>query len=396
MKIKYLLNVIAGMLAMSVLTSCESKKNNDEPLQPKPDTESVTIVYAVNNSSLASDFVDDSQEMLLGMEKVDGDRNKLLVFHTVSSQENGLFEAVKKDGKWEWQQVKQYERVTTATDPEVFHKALTDACNMYPDIPRTLIMWGHGTSWTPYFTDHTPRRGVQKGDGLECYGYGGENGDGGTKWMDIDDLAKAIPHGEFQTIWFDCCYMSSAEVAYQLRNKAQTLVAYPTEVWDKGLNYDDVLPFIMSKTPSLEKAASVFYEYYSSNHDPVTVAIWDLTKIDLLADCIADILKAYPDILTYADVAEGNISNYRRGNGAGYYDLRQLMNLRCDGNAELLESLDKALEQTIKMHLCSNTDFNGRPWPDVELSGVSMHNFRDNGTEEDEFYKTLDWYKNVY
>lgn len=71
-------------------------------------------------------------------------------------------------------------------------------------------------------------------------------------------LADAIPDGVFDFIWFDACYMSGIETAYELRDKCDTFVAYPTEVYTPGMPYNLTIPYILKETPDLKSAASEF------------------------------------------------------------------------------------------------------------------------------------------
>ena len=84
----YLPPIIAGVL----LTASCSK---DDP-KPKPASgvESMTLIYAVNRSSLSSDFSDDSREMLSAMAASGDEAHKLLLFRTDSESKCGLYEAV--------------------------------------------------------------------------------------------------------------------------------------------------------------------------------------------------------------------------------------------------------------------------------------------------------------
>ena len=49
----------------------------------------------------------------------------------------------------------------------------------------------------------------------EVYAFGGEyveeDNVRNTVYIDLDQLADAIPDGKFDMIWFDCCYMSCIE-----------------------------------------------------------------------------------------------------------------------------------------------------------------------------------------
>ena len=135
------------------LTSCN---HNEEP--ETADVESLTIVYAINNSSLSSDFKSDCKEMLDAMKDIDAERNKLMVFRMDNNTSCALYEPEFKNGVWDWRQIQKYDRQTTSTDPAVLERVVWDACSRYPDVHRTLMFWGHGSAWTPEFTDHQPTK----------------------------------------------------------------------------------------------------------------------------------------------------------------------------------------------------------------------------------------------
>lgn len=392
------------IIIISLLTvlcaGCKHSKNEPEP-EPQPvNPDGVTIVYAINKSSLSGNFMQDTAEMKAAMVNVDMSRQRLLVYLTESTSKTGLYELqqIGKKKVLAWRKVKEYDRQQTSTAPAVIKRVIADALSVYPDAEHSLIFWGHGTAWTPGFSGHETRNGGLAEVPAQ-YGYGGEYGKGNEwQWAEITDIADAIPDGAFRTIWFDCCYMSSIEVAYQLRNKTKMYVAYPTEVWDEGLNYNDVLPYIMRKNQDLTRAAAEFYSYYNDKSDAVTVSVMDMSKIEAVAEATRALMQQYPDNL---DKVRG-VSDYRRKSihnpdGYGYYDMMQLLKLKDQG--ELWQGVQDSMNRFVVYHAESSRDFNNRQWVQTPLCGVSMHSLGEYGQKEadhEPFYRTLDWYKAVY
>lgn len=372
---------------MMLMSSC-GKKREPEPV-PSADIKRVTLVYAVNYSSLSSIFGLNTADMLRALEKAEKGADRLLVYRTDSPESTGLYEAVNSNGIWNWKLLREYQRNTTSTNPEKLNKVLEDVCAIYPGVKRTLYFWGHGTSWTPYFSSHLTGHDKQRHKLVAPQGFGGEYAGTSTDWMDLDGLADAIPDNAFDIIWFDCCYMSSMEVAYELRDKAEYLIAYPSEVWDKGLNYADAMPPMLREMPDIKESAQTFFEYYNKS-TAVTVAVMDLGKIEPVAAAVARI------VADFDWTRPVNTSNYRRGGSEAYHDLRQLMAERAADNPEYTAELDRALADFIIYHDHSQTDFNGRKWLNPDLSDISVYNFRDASTQADRYYQTLDWYKAVY
>lgn len=385
--------IIISLLTV-LLSGCKHTKNEPEPQPVNPD--GVTIVYAINKSSLSGNFMQDTAEMKAAMASVDMSRQRLLVYLTESSSKTGLFELQqigKKNKVLAWRKVKEYDRQQTSTAPAVMKRVISDALAVYPDAEHSLIFWGHGTAWTPGFSDHETRSDAPA-DVPAQHSYGGEYGKGNEwQWAEITDIANAIPDGAFKTIWFDCCYMSSIEVAYQLRNKTQMYVAYPTEVWDEGLNYNEVLPYIMRKNQDLTGGAAEFYSYYNSKSDAVTVSVMDMNRIEAVAQATRALMQQYPDEISKVT----GVSNYRRGGTYGYYDMMQLLKLKDQG--ELWQGVQDSMNRFVVYHAESSKDFNNRQWVQTPLCGVSMHSLGEYGQKEadhEPLYRTLAWYKAVY
>lgn len=389
------------IIIISLLTvlcaGCKHSKSEPEP-EPQPvNPDGVTIVFAINKSSLSGNFMQDTAEMKAAMVSVDMSRQRLLVYLTESASKTGLYELQqigKKNKVLTWRKVKEYDRQQTSTAPAVMKRVISDALAVYPDAEHSLIFWGHGTAWTPGFSDHETRNGTPANIPAQ-HSYGGEYGDDprNPEWAEITDIADAIPDGAFRTIWFDCCYMSSIEVAYQLRNKTKMYVAYPTEVWDEGLNYNDVLPYIMRKNQDLTGAAAEFYSYYNDKSDAVTVSVMDMNRIEAVAQATRALMQQYPDEIGKVT----GVSNYRRGGTYGYYDMMQLLKLKDQG--ELWQGVQDSMNRFVVYHAESSKDFNNRQWVQTPLCGVSMHSLGEYGQREathEEFYRTLDWYKAVY
>ena len=170
-------------------------------------------------------------------------------------------------------------------------------------------------------------------------------------------------------------------------------MAYPTEVWDEGLNYNEVLPYIMRKNQDLVGGAAEFYSYYNSKNDAVTVSVMDMNRIEAVAQATRALMQQYPDEIGKVT----GVSNYRRGGTYGYYDMMQLLKLKDQG--DLWQGVQDSMNSFVIYHAESSKDFNNRQWVQTPLCGVSMHSLGEYGQKEadhEPFYRTLDWYKAVY
>ncbi|MDR2286916.1 MAG: hypothetical protein LBE04_05520, partial [Prevotellaceae bacterium] len=164
------------------------------------------------------------------------------------------------------QTIKTYSEFNSA-DPATVNKLLGEIIEMYPSESYGLILWSHGTSWLP--------SGVQ----LKSFVIDG------NKQMNIPDLAEALPV-RFDYILFDACLMGAVEVAYELRNKTDYIIASSTETIDSGFPYDLIIPTLVSSTPDLRKAAESYFNYYqqqSGAFRSATVSLINTKELDNLA-----------------------------------------------------------------------------------------------------------------
>lgn len=383
---RFLMPIIAVAISLVSLGSCGNEDDNPTGVEDNPDNVTRTIlVYAVNNSSLAANFEEDSREMLEAMEKVDGTKFRLLLYSTDDDGETcRLSRAVRGEGKkYEFATVKSYDRDVTSTHPDRVAEVIGDALDEYPMSAYDLIFWGHGMSWKPYFTDHQVHRA-----------YGGEYNPTNSRldWAEIDELASAVPDGRFDTIWFDCCYMAGVETIYEFSGKCDTFVGYPTEVWEDGMQYANVLPYLFRDTPDIRGAAYAFYSEYDHSDMPVSVTVVNMAALEGLADAARATIAlgdARPDVST--------LVNYSRSRTTPLYDFEQLFTeiTIANGHSEYGGILRGRFNEVVDMRLCSSLNFNYKPWNGVP-SGLSTHYYRDLDTKEEDYYRTLKWYKRVY
>lgn len=387
-----LIRIYTLLTVLALVSVCCSSPEGDPHPGPSHDDRHVqrtVLVYAINKSSLSANFVDDSAEMLRAMDKIDASKFRLLLYRTDSNNECGLYEAVKgKTGGFEFVKRVGYKRDVTSTNPERISKVMKDALALFPNSSYDLIFWGHGMSWRPYFSDHEVLPVRPKS-------YGGEYNPSGSNldWTDIDELADAIPDHRFETMWFDCCYMAGIEVVYQMRDKCKTFVGYPTEVWEDGMQYEEVLPCLLRETPDVIGGAKEFFDHYCNDDDPATVAVIDMTNIEKVADAARAALmsgEARPSV--------SGLLNYSRSHSWPFYDFRQFFTLTAvaNGSQEAAAAVEKAVGEAVVYSAAYPTDFNGRQWNVSDISGLSTHFYRGLDSDSEKYYRSLDWYKRVF
>lgn len=384
-----------GALTALCCILCFSCNKSEEPVpdETKVDIRKVLVVYAVNNSSLKYDFEDDLAEMARGMAGVDRSECALMIYKNDGIGRCSLNKATySKDGNKEvlkLNPVFSYTDNRTSTSPERIGTVLEDALGQYPGASYDLLFWGHGTSWLPGAGNHITND-MQKALGGE-YNPDQDHLD----WIGISEFTDAIPSGKFGYIWFDCCYMGNIECLYQLREKAEYIAAYPSEILGAGLPYDLVLTDLLNINPDLISAADKLYYNYANQGDPVTVSVFNMKAIKDFGTSVHDIVKFGTDMVTKEDLEKTD--DYSTMKSDRMYDCSELLGhitykMNCVSAAM---AFDKAKGDFISAKHVSAKDFKGRMWNRNAMSGLSMHLPGVSSPENEGYYKTLDWYRDV-
>ncbi|NDV60057.1 clostripain-related cysteine peptidase [Bacteroides sp. 519] len=147
------------------------------------------------------------------------------------------------------------------------NKVLTEIIGKYPADKYGLVLWSHASSWLPV--------------GFNARSFGEEKG----LQMDILDMNKALPI-KFDYILFDACLMGAVEVAYELKDKTDYIIASSTETIYTGFPYEMIISELMTETPDLCKIAGKYMDYYqqlSGIYQSATISVIHTTELSKLA-----------------------------------------------------------------------------------------------------------------
>lgn len=374
---------------------------SDGPAEPSGPNKRTVLVYAVASNNLYGNLIDDKNEMLEAAGKMNMEGVSMLVYEVARKGNPRLLEIARQsDGTYGFSTVAEYDRSVYSTDPRRISQVISDVARMRPAENYGLILWSHGGGMEPSFSTHSSRSEYIEvpftGSG-QVFWFGSDNdyekNPGYYDKIDIDELADAIPSGMFDFIWFDACYMSGIEMAYELRDKCDYFVAYPTEVYDRGMPYHLTMPYFLRETPDLVGGANAFFNYYSS--EAATIAVMDMAKIENVAESCSEI---YPDFST---ISVSSLLKYTRDEwktGIGpFYDFGQVTRVKASGKDADISTFNKAMSEFVIWKAATEYDFNFRPISQDNYSGISCHLFDpDSGSQKDDYFMTLDWYKRVW
>ena len=117
--------------------------------------------------------------------------------------------------------------------PQSLSRVLNDVKAYRPAQSYGLTVLSHATGWLPSESSYpTPiLRSVILDKGTSE----------SNNYMELSDFAEAIPY-KLDFIIFDACFMGSVEVCYELKDRADYIVASPAEVVSPGFVYASMMP----------------------------------------------------------------------------------------------------------------------------------------------------------
>lgn len=369
MQIKKTCSLIIATLLIVVGVSCSNGDSPDGPDVPVTPVGQTVFMFFPWSNNLLSDFrrtVEDMQTVVAQRSMKD---ERIVVFMATSEREAVLFELKKQNGRCLTDTLRRYSD-RPFTSRQWLTSLFSEVMTLAPASRYGMVVGCHGLAWVPVQGQRNARKilgsqeKIDEEDNLyneERLDKEGEPNDlmhfevqgpvttrfiGGTypeTQIETTDLADAMADAGLHTeyILFDACYMSSVEVAYELKDVTHYLIASPTEVLSYGFPYITMGKHLLG-TPNYKGIVDSFISFYSSYNLPYgTVAVTDCTQLDALA-AIAQQINA-------AD-AEQNVPNgVQIMDGYSptlFYDLGHLMSLKDAGTvltAAFAEQLDKTV-----------------------------------------------------
>lgn len=263
----------------------------DDPDPDVPDPVDRTVLaYIAGNNSLSTALSNNIDAMCQGMRGVGGN---LIVYFASTSASPQLFK-IGSDGSKEL--LKTYEK-HNSVDPAIFRSVVNEVFGQYPANSYGLVLSSHGEGWLPAPTSAKARMQIeQRYSDAPLTKYFGQDG---SSFMNITDLASALPSGrKLDFLLFDACFMSSVEALYDLRNNAKHIIASPTEVMGTGFPYDKIAPQMFSPNLDLKKICQSFVDSYrgAAQYPSASVALVNTSELEALAGTVQALYANHPNV----------------------------------------------------------------------------------------------------
>lgn len=347
--------------------SCSNGDSPDGPDVPVTPVGQTVFMFFPWSNSLLSDFrrtVEDMQTVVAQRSMKD---ERIMVFMATSEREAVLFELKKQNGRCLTDTLRRYSD-RPFTSRQWLTSLFSEVMTLAPASRYGMVVGCHGLAWVPVQGQRNAQKrlGSQERIDEEDNLYKKERIDkegndlmhfevqgpvttrfiGGTypeTQIETTNLADAMADAGLHTeyILFDACYMSSVEVAYELKDVTHYLIASPTEVLSYGFPYITMGKHLLG-TPNYKGIVDSFISFYSSYNLPYgTVAVTDCTQLDALAAIAQQINAAAAEQLVPngVQIMDGYSPTL-------FYDLGHLMSLK-DAGTVLTAAFAEQLEKTV-------------------------------------------------
>lgn len=352
------------------LVSCDDKNHYEEPVAP---VQTLLMYFPWSgNDSGSTGLLSHFRENISDMEEVvryglpSGCR--VLVYlveqveHTAINGskrevlEGQLFELKGGNGHVE-RVMYRSDEAPDMTRPEEIAALLNEVQRLAPAPRYAMTIGCHGMGWIP--ATATAATMSREGREREYWEYEGAEL---TRWFggmtaefqtEIPTLAEAIRQAgiKLDYILFDDCYMSSVEVAYELKDVAYHLIGSTSEIMAEGFPYTEIGALLLGDV-DYEGICESFYQYYMErpSYPCGAVAVTVCSELEALAEVMKRINAASEpiseEVLQQVQVLDGY-------NPCRFYDLGDYVAHYCTDEvlkAEFEAQLERAVPSAYRRH----------------------------------------------
>lgn len=345
------------LVALAInLVSCH--KDNEPPVSTE--TEKTLFMYMPWSTDLKGAFYTNISDMEKAIAKKGLDRERVLVFISTTATETTLFEIIEENGKCKGDTLKRYTNPALTTK-EGITSILNDVKGFAPANRYAMTIGCHGMGWLPVSRGRTRLLSREKlhweYEGVPKTRYfGGKTSEYQT---DITTLAEGIADAgmKMEYILFDDCYMSSIEVAYDLRGVTDFVIGSPCEIMFYGMPYAEIGEHLLGDT-DYKAICDKFHTFYSNYKEMPcgTIGVTDCSELAPLVQIMKEINNRYR-------FDETEISSIQTLDGYSptlFFDLGDYVAKLCS-DTDLLNQFQQQLQRTVPYKRHTDTYYTMTP-----------------------------------
>lgn len=364
---RILILALAAIMAGATAQSCK-----DTPTGEPAETQRTVIVYLAGDNNLSGEVDSKISALAEGFKNVDAERNRLAVFADYRTDMPKLIE-ITRDGPID---IETYPSLDSA-DPENLKSVIAGIVQRYPADSYGLICFSHASGWLPQGALSDPT------------GYGTDSSaesspatilQDGSDEMTLADFAGAIRLSggqKYDFIALEACYMAGIEVAYELKDAADGLIASSAEILSPGFEntYREALYLLFEDEPDIAGFAKAYFDHWDSMQGAMrsaTISAIDLTLIGELAEETGRLL----DEGTYLISDPSGIQHFNRNHYHLFFDLTEYLEaVMGESKVQYMERYRSILDKAVMYSNATETFMSGYPYSfNIETScGLTVY-----------------------
>lgn len=396
------------------MTACQ-KDEEAAPYNPVKDVKHTVLVYMPSENNLSPYAQSDINEMIKGRQLVGDDCDLLIFVDRASKTEMPFIARINNSYEQPVDTLYKYPADFYSSEPAKFQEVLQRMISFSPKSQDYgLVLWGHANGW------------ILENDGQNVIrrAYGVDNGNNEAtmqvkepaRWLNIPDLAKCFQQvgKHWRFLFFDCCNMQNAEVAYELRGTTDYIIASPAEITGVGAPYDKlVADFFIEDTEQMAIKTCADYHAqvdYVGGHLPISVV--KTSQMQALADATREVIAEIAAWLQTSNPTQGIIYYYNYDSAHKperekmMYDMNDMIRAALAAAPEKFDTWKKALtnaviyaEMSTRWH-ANSVNFNDFTVTAEKYGGISMFfplaKYANASHDYNNDIKKLAWYQAVW
>lgn len=352
-------------IATLLLASC-GKTNGDEP---KPQTVAdktifVFMPFSGDSYSLYYNFLTNIGDMEKAIAQNGGlGKNRLVVFIAKDKNKADLID-ITYNGK-------RCLRDTIATYNSPTYTSIEGRTALFNQVKLSapakkyaMIVGCHGEGWLP--VDKTQRKAATRF-------FGGATAD---YQIEITDFATSLSNAgmKLQFLLFDDCYLSCMEVAYDLRNVTDHVIASTSEIMAYGMPYQRIFGYLLQAEPDYSAVCSEFLDFYNNYDMPFgAIGVTDCSYAAQMADIMKGINATHTlDSSKLDKIQDLDAAHFEP---TVYFDFGDYVRNLCGDDSGTYEQFKQVLAKLVPYKACTKRiySYSGRKAIAVDaFSGITI------------------------
>lgn len=330
------------LITSFTLLSCEKDELPDR-------VEQTVFMYLPWSTNLKSYFETNISDFETVVKQGVLKNEKIIVFLSTTPTQAELFELEYDNGECNRKKLKNYTNPAFTT-AEGISSILNDVKTFAPAGRYAMTIGCHGMGWLPVASaaSATKRHSLGQKKHWEYEGVPMTRYFGGlsSKYQtNTTTLAEGIARAgmKMEYILFDDCYMSSIEVAYDLKDVTDHLIACPTEIMAYGMPYAEIGTYLLGKV-DYKAICDAFYDFYSTYDIPCgTIGVTVTSELENLTSVMKEINGKY----TFPASSLHTVQPMDGYNPTIFFDYGDYVATLCKEDEKLLARFEAQLERTV-------------------------------------------------